>query len=72
MKEGDLVELSSQGRKIAGNWSVKDLVGIVLKVSEYENPYRVKWMDFADPRSQKTWHMKRYEIKKVRKKHENR
>ena len=43
MQIGDMVELSSAGRKSQQNWLVTDKIGLVIKIDRGEYPYHVQW-----------------------------
>ena len=44
MQVGDLVELSSAGRKSQQNWAVKDRFGMLIEINLREAyPYKVEW-----------------------------
>ena len=43
-KVGDLVTLSSAGRKLLQNWAMKEGYGIVMQYSSsHDYPYELKW-----------------------------
>ena len=43
MQVGDMVELSSAGRKSQQNYMVTDKIGLVIKIDRGEYPYHVQW-----------------------------
>lgn len=62
---GDLVTLSSAGKKNQHNHTVKDLIGIVTNTNHNDNyPYQIKWIGL--PQSGDQLPMKEYEIKFVK------
>ncbi len=72
MQVGDLVELSSAGRKSQQNWAVKDKIGMLVEVSKGEAyPYKVEWYGCDDRKvgcglRNGVLPCKRYELKRVR------
>ena len=67
MKVGDLVQLSAAGEKIASNWSMRDELGIILSINHnHENPFEVNWLRMSIASVRYRWHMKRYELKKLK------
>ena len=64
-KAGELVELSSAGRKAKQNDNVYGLIGMVLRIDKIEKyPYIIQW--FGYNQGDGTFPMKEYEIKRVR------
>ena len=64
-KVGELVELSSAGRKNKHNDRVYGMIGMVLRVDNMEKyPYIIQW--FGYNQGDGSFPMKEYEIKKVR------
>tara|TARA_R100001443_G_C3287601_1_gene161987 strand:- start:283 stop:513 length:231 start_codon:yes stop_codon:yes gene_type:complete len=70
-KIGELVELSSAGRRNKHNEKVYELIGIVLRYEKHEftgnwdkYPYRIQWFGYGQ--GDGTFPMKEYEIKRVR------
>ena len=65
IKEGELVELSSAGKKLQQN---ADVIGLWGMVMEYEpdnrHPYRIQWYNTSG--TTKKFPMARYEIKRFR------
>ena len=69
-KAGELVELSSAGRKLQHNDKVYDMMGIIVRIDNSEKyPYIIQWFGYA--LGDGTFPMKEYEIKRVRGKREN-
>ena len=72
MRVGDLVELSSAGRKSQQNWAVKDKFGMLVHISKGEAyPYKVEWYGCNDMQNgcglrNGVLPCKRYELKKLR------
>ena len=69
MKVGDLVTLSSAGKKNKGNDLVVGKVGVIVEISEPSQakyPINVHWFNASGLRhTRDTLRVKRYEIKKV-------
>ena len=70
-KIGELVELSSAGRRNKHNERAYDMIGIVLGYVKHEvtgdwdkYPYRIQWFGYTQ--GDGTFPMKEYEIKRVR------
>ena len=69
-KVGDLVELSTNGRKLKQNDKVYGMIGIVLRHEKDEQgrwdkyPYVIQWIGMTE--GDGTFPMKEYEIKRVR------
>ena len=64
-KTGELVELSSAGRKNDHNDKVYDMIGMVLRIDNAEKyPYIIQWFGYIH--GDGTFPMKEYEIKRVR------
>ena len=68
-KIGELVELSSAGRRNKHNDKVYGMIGMVLKYERSNGnwdkyPYRIQW--FGYDRGDGSFPMKEYEIKRVR------
>ena len=65
IKEGELVELSSAGKKLQQNADVVGLFGIVLEYAKLEkHPYKIDWYNLDG--TVKKFPMARYEIKKFK------
>ena len=64
IKEGELVELSSAGKKLQQNADVIGLFGLVMRYEEGQHPYKIHW--FKDNGELKQFPMARYEIKRFR------
>jgi hypothetical protein len=64
MQVGELVELSSAGRKLKQNDKVYGLIGLVTRIEMDGNitnhPIKIEWLGYGH------YPMKRYEIKQVR------
>ncbi len=64
-KAGELVELSSNGRKLQQNSRVVGMIGMVLRhVQSDQYPYIIQWFGFTE--GDGTFPCKEYEIKRVR------
>ena len=64
-KTGELVELSSAGRRNKHNNRVRDMLGMVLRIDNGDKyPYRIQWFGYSQ--GDGTFPMKEYEIKRVR------
>ena len=61
---GDLVELSSAGRKVKQNDRVYGMMGLILRYESEQYPYIIQWFGFKE--GDGTFPMKEYEIKRVR------
>ena len=71
MQVGELVELSSAGKKNKQNIEVIGTFGMVMSVEEHiQYPYKIQWVGFPDTpitaEGRKILPMARYEIKKFR------
>ena len=71
MQVGDMVQLSSAGRKSQQNYLVTDKIGLVIKIDRSEYPYHVQWYggDGKLPNHHGNHGVlpcKRYELKKLR------
>ena len=72
MQVGDLVELSSAGRKSQQNWAVKDRFGMLIEINLREAyPYKVEWYGWDDQQigcglRNGVLPCKRYELKRMR------
>ena len=71
MQIGDLVELSSAGRKSQQNWTVKDTFGMLVQIKKQDTyPYVVEWYGVKLSKNvhnpPNTLPCKRYELKKLR------
>ena len=65
IKEGELVELSSAGKKLQQNADVAGLFGMVMRYERLEkHPYKIRW--FKDNGELKEFPMARYEIKRFK------
>ena len=65
IKEGELVELSSAGKKLQQNADVKGLFGIVFEYAKLDkHPYKIDWYNLDG--TVKKFPMARYEIKKFK------
>ena len=65
IQNGELVELSSAGRKMKQNAEVVGLWGMVVEYEPHNrHPYRIQW--FGYDQGDGTFPMKEYEIKRVR------
>ncbi len=64
IKAGELVELSSAGKKLQQNADVIGLFGLVMCYKEGQHPYKIHW--FKDNGELKQFPMARYEIKRFR------
>ena len=64
MQIGDLVELSSAGRKRKHNTEVLRLWGMIMEIKGTYHPYRIDW--FYPCGTTTRVPMARYEIKKMR------
>ena len=66
MQVGELVELSSAGRKIKQNSDCYGLIGLIVRIEKDGNitnhPIKIQWLTTA---GELYYPMKRYEIKKV-------
>ena len=65
MQVGELVELSSAGRKLKQNEKVRELVGLITRIElggnfRSSHPIKIEWLGYGH------YPMKRYEIKQVR------
>ena len=70
-KVGELVELSSAGRRNKHNERIYDMIGMVLSYEYHQitgnydkYPYRIQWFGYTQ--GDGTFPMKEYEIKRVR------
>ena len=64
-KVGELVELSSAGRKNKHNDRVYGRIGMILRIENIEKyPYIIQWFGMTE--GDGSFPMKEYEIKKVR------
>ena len=64
---GDLVTLSSAGRKNKHNDGVYGKIGIVLNIRRGQHPYQIKWIGAETPTSTRgLLPMAEYEIKFVK------
>ena len=62
---GELVELSSAGKKLQQNADVAGLFGMVMRYERLEkHPYKIRW--FKSNGELKEFPMARYEIKRFR------
>lgn len=77
MQVGDMVELSAAGKKSQQNWAVVGKIGLVTEIGvtmgSHGYPYQVEWYGVKHNNSSTGIRngilpMKRYEIKKLRKK----
>ena len=69
MQVGDLVELSSAGKKNKQNVEVVGTFGMIVAVAEHNQyPYSIQWIGLPSKttESRKVLPMARYEIKKFR------
>ena len=64
IEEGELVELSSAGKKLQQNADVIGLFGLVMRYKEGQHPYKIQW--FKSNGELKEFPMARYEIKRFR------
>ena len=65
IKEGELVELSSAGKKLQQNADVVGLFGIVFQYVKLEkHPYKIDWYNLDG--TVKKFPMARYEIKRFK------
>ena len=65
LQNGELVELSSAGRKLQHNDKVYDMMGIIVRIDKMEKyPYIIQWFGYSQ--GDGTFPMKEYEIKRVR------
>ena len=64
IKEGELVELSSAGKKLQQNADVVGLFGIVFEYEEGQHPYKIDWYNLDG--TIKKFPMARYEIKRFK------
>ncbi len=64
IKEGELVELSSAGKKLQQNADVVGLFGIVFEYEEGHHPYKIDWYNLDG--TVKKFPMARYEIKRLK------
>ena len=65
IKEGELIELSSAGKKLQQNADVVGLFGIVFEYVKLErHPYKIDW--YNRDGTIKSWPMSRYEIKRFK------
>ena len=65
LEEGELVELSSAGKKLQQNADVKGLFGIVFEYAKLDkHPYKIDWYNLDG--TVKKFPMARYEIKKFK------
>ena len=65
IKEGELVELSSAGKKLQQNADVIGLFGIVFEYAKLDkHPYKIDWYNLDG--TVKKFPMARYEIKKFK------
>ena len=63
--EGELVELSSAGKKLQQNYDVTGLFGIVFRYVKLDkHPYKIHWYNLDG--TIKEFPMARYEIKKFK------
>ena len=65
IQEGELVELSSAGKKLQQNADVVGLFGIVFEYAKLDkHPYKIDWYNLDG--TVKKFPMARYEIKRFR------
>ena len=64
INEGELVELSSAGKKLQQNADVRGLFGMVMRYEKGQHPYKIRW--FKANGELKEFPMARYEIKRFR------
>ena len=73
-KVGELVELSSAGRKLQQNDKVYDMIGMIIEHKKAPDrphqwdryPYIIQWFGLQGWNEDGTFPMKEYEIKRVR------
>ena len=64
IQTGELVELSSAGKKLQQNSDVVGLFGLVMRYESGQHPYKIQW--FKSNGELKEFPMARYEIKKFK------
>ena len=71
MQVGDLVELSSAGRKSQQNMAVQDCIGLLVEICKGEAyPYKVQWygvdVSYVTINETRILPCKRYELKRIK------